>query len=270
MAKKINTFNDVLAALTNTNAAVVEEAKAKTISRKKTDITNIAADIFEIDAQLAALDKESGEFESNVKELKAKRSHLARQRFATAFSNISKAELDDRSEEGIAALRKKMEDTRYGLYLAEYEGKVPEKMTIAGKEQDSKFKAGGAKGGQYKFAAWSDTKRTWNIGSQLIGNVATYGWAEIFKSGKVTPYAEVQRWSVDENGEIVKEKPSQKGNASTPSKDGYELLLQTIATLEQRLNRKDVDLTSKKGEEIADKAMIAISKAVTAAKAAKK
>lgn len=263
MAKQ--TMQDVLAALTNSNAAIETANKAKPITRKKTEIDNIMKDVFVIDAELRDLDKASKDFEGNVKELKIKQSHTARQRLATAFSNTPKAMLDDRTDEGIKALRAQLETTRRGLYDAEYLENLPkEKIVIAGNPQDIKFKDG-----KVKYASWDDTKRTWNVGSQLLGDVDTYGWNEIFKGGKVTPYADTQKWSIDENGEIVKEKPSQKGNSTTPSKDGYELIAQTIATLEQRLNRKDVDLLDKKGEALADKAMLVISKAVAAAKAAK-
>lgn len=267
MAKKNQTMQDVLAALTNTNTVLVDSTNEKVVSRKKTDIPAIAADIFEIDAQLAALDKESKDFDKNVKELKAKRSHIARQRYATAFSNIPKAELEDRTDEGIAALRKKMEESRYGMYDAEYDNDdLPEKVKIAGKEQDIRFTSGEKKG-KPKYAAWNTTKRTWNIGSQFMGDVDKYGWAEVVKAGKVVPYKDTQKWTTDEDGNIIKEKA--KGGV-TPPADGYALIEAAIKSLEQRINRKDVDLTSKKGSDLADKAMLAISKAVVAAKAAAK
>lgn len=265
MAKK-ETFQDVLAKLTGATKAIEAEAAAKTITRKKTEIDLIMADVFAIDRRLADLNEASAEFQKAYDEITDKDKALARQRLATALSNTPKALLDDRTDEGIKALRSSMEETRRGLYDAEWNNdKLPEKVTIAGKEQSIKFKDG-----KVKYASWAVTKRTWNIGSQLLGDVDKFGWNEIFKAGKVVEYAETQKWSIDENGDIVKEKPSQKGKGNTPPADGYALIEAAIKSLEQRLNRKDVDLTSTQGEALADKAMLAISKAVAAAKAAKK
>ena len=69
---------------------------------------------------------------------------------------------------------------------------------------------------------------------------------------------------------IVKEKPAKKGKGGTPSKDGYALLRELQETLKTRLERSDVDLTSKEGEEICNLIVGTVTAATYEAKSGKK
>ncbi len=108
--------------------------------------------------------------------------------------------------------------------------------------------------GDVKFGSWIKTHRSWNVATQLISEITNYGYTNVVTAKGVVPYKETQKWSVDGEGTLVKEKV---GKVSTPASDEANAK-QAIVTLQKRFEKMDV--TQGDGMNLLDEAMMTLAK----------
>ena len=250
MAQAIRTYNDLLEELKGKASEVTVAKAART---KKEDIVKLSDTLFQnADILNNILDTEDS-VSKDLREKATIASENIRQSIGSMFSNLDDKVLKDRSEEGRKKVKGEFNAIRYGIFLGHYEKEADKAKSFIdrnGKEQPIRHpqnKGQKEKGepGFIKFGSWQKTVRSWNVCTQLIGDIGKFGWENVVKKGIVTPYAETQQWTLDEEGEIVNKK-----DVPVVPRTAEENLRDIISRLKSALSK--VDLTTGKGEELAN------------------
>jgi hypothetical protein len=269
MAKEMTNdmFSDVISSIDTVTTSIEKVTSQKQTKIAKGEVGKLGTRYFTSAEAYEAIASKTIEITKTLSHGATYYQELMRNDLASFLSNVPAKIRDDRSEEGMVAYRVELEKARYGMYVAQYEEGLPaEDAMRTGKVQSLRKKATAGKDsagkevvvkGDIKFGSWIKTHRGWNVSTQLISELTKFGYNNVVTPKGVVPYKETQKWSVSEEGGVIKEAVAKE---ATPASDEANTE-QSIVTLRKRLEK--IDVLSGKGEQLLNQAMLMLSEVRT-------